>query len=186
MEPGTPIIAGCVLSPGRFRRSRLNRLHEFGHFPREWMGPEHFSRWGDGLAVCLRPYDRLAKALPHWVPDDVPVFVTFRLAGSLPRHVFASQGRQAGATRGLSCCRSPIGPCHFWASLAQGQACCRNAGRSSAIWSLSQAMVRATFLCDHAQSRPRDLDATGMHVTHSAMAQGSDRQTCETSVMSDR
>lgn len=24
------------------------------------------------------------RRLPHWVPDDVPVFVTFRLAGTLP------------------------------------------------------------------------------------------------------
>jgi putative transposase len=33
------------------------------------------------------------RCLPHWVPDGVPVFVTFRLAGSLPGHVRARLNR---------------------------------------------------------------------------------------------
>ncbi len=35
------------------------------------------------------------RRLPHWVPDDVPVFVTFRLAGSLPNRVCACAVKQA-------------------------------------------------------------------------------------------
>ena len=53
-----------------------------------------------GQTVLPSAFDHMIdsrRRLPHWVPDDVPVFVTFRLAGSLPRHVSASQGRQAGA-----------------------------------------------------------------------------------------
>ena len=35
------------------------------------------------------------RRLPHWVPDNVPVFVTWRLAGTLPRiagNAFVAQG----------------------------------------------------------------------------------------------
>jgi hypothetical protein len=37
------------------------------------------------------------RRLPHWVPDNVPVFVTWRLAGTLPRGIRESHNQQSSA-----------------------------------------------------------------------------------------
>jgi REP element-mobilizing transposase RayT len=36
-------------------------------------------------AVFLQPMIDSRRRLPHWIPDEVPIFVTWRLAGSAPR-----------------------------------------------------------------------------------------------------
>ena len=55
-----------------------------------WVGQTVF-------AVCLfKTMIDSRRRLPHWVPDDVPVFVTWRLAGTLPRSVREFQQSSAG------------------------------------------------------------------------------------------
>jgi len=47
-----------------------------------------------GHAACMT---NSRRRLPHWVPDSVPVFVTWRLAGTWPGRVSLPQGPQTTA-----------------------------------------------------------------------------------------
>jgi hypothetical protein len=43
------------------------------------------------------------RRLPHWVPDSVPVFVTWRLAGTLPHRVRKTQDRLLSGGQRFAC-----------------------------------------------------------------------------------
>ncbi len=57
------------------------------------------------------------RRLPHWIPDGVPVFVTFRLAGSLPGPLGGGLRSQAGIGFFAADCeldRAERGPVWLW------------------------------------------------------------------------
>src|SRR5437899_5990054 len=59
----------------------------------------------DGLAVCF-PQEIMINSrrrLPPWVPDSVPVFVTWRLAGTWPHRVGEAQDGLLSAGQWFAC-----------------------------------------------------------------------------------